>query len=143
MERTTIEGHDDIHRNRRWKVADGEVFCDVTGPLGLAGPVLVHLEAPLAQISAAARPIAYGRSFGEALSWGQHLAELLGGHPSVVMSVPYADTDRAATPFIDIDGAKVCVALGATTKRSRAALRAFIIGALDAITTPADERGAP
>lgn len=135
---TRIEAQTDIARNRRWKVADGEIFVNVTGPLGLAGPVLMYLDVPLAQLGTL--PCHTIRMIGQHDMWGRRLADLLGGYPSVVMSVPLADTDRSRTPFIDIDGAQVCVALGATTKRTRAMLRALIIGALDAITTPADER---
>lgn len=142
---TRIEAQTDIARNRRWPVADGEIFVNVTGPLGLAGPVLVHLAGALhfGAGRAPERPFdPFINRHHDDTPWGLHLAELLGGQPSVVLSVPLPETDRAKTAFIDIDGKNLCVSLGATTKRARAALRAVIIEALDDIVTPADERGA-
>lgn len=134
---TRIEAQTDIARDRRWPLADGKVFVNVTGPLGANGPVIVHLQAA----------IGFDTQYPEADTpgvdldrWGHHLVELLGGSVSVVLSVPLPKTDRATTAFIDIDGGTTCISLGATTRRARAELRRVIIEALDALVTPADER---
>jgi hypothetical protein len=132
----------EITRDIRWRVADGEIFANITGLPGWAGPVIAHLSAVLdfGDKPTPTRPFDPFVERREApFAWGRHLSELLGDKVIVVLSAPLPRTDRSVTAFVDIDGAKVNVSLGATTKRARAALRAVIIEAIDGMVCPADE----